>query len=139
MARLYQNNFFTGIIIVVFVVSGVIFREQPLLSRGIYLSQSTKAFRPIEEKEVTLYITDNIDTIKAVPVISELGITPMGIIRVSTRYNTTAEIYESCRKNLVEARRLAAIYGANKIIGNCLIYDKNASLSGTNLYAYAYR
>ena len=103
MVRLYQNIFYTGIIIVVFVVSGVIFREQPLLSRGIYLSQSTKAFTPIEEKEVTLYITDNIDTIKAVPVISELGITPMGIIRVSTRYNTTAEIYESCRKNLVEA------------------------------------
>ena len=139
MGRFHQNIIYAGILIAIIGFFWAIAPQHLSLPKGIYLPQSVETFATVSEKEVNFYSTDNMDIPKAVPAVAGFGANPIGIIRVDTHYNTTAEIPASCQQNMTEARRLAAVHGATKIIGNCLTSGKVGPLSGANLYAYAYR
>lgn len=139
MSRFQQNIIYAGILIAIIGFFWAIAPKHISLPKGVYLPQNMAVFAPISEKKVTFYATNNMDMRKAVPSVAELDADPIGIIRVVTNYNITAEIQASCQQNIIEATRLAAVHGATKILGNCLASGKIGPLSGANLYAYAYR
>lgn len=140
MTRFYQNILYIGILVAIVSFFWIIIPKYFSLPKGIYLPQSVKTFAPINEESVIFCSADAIDQSISVPRIADLDTKPIGIVRVDIHYHTNDQILISCQKTITEAKRLAALYGATKIVGNCLVSKNNHPIfSDAHLYAYAYR
>ena len=140
MTRFYQNVLYIGILVIIIGFFWIIIPKYFSLPKGIYLPQNIETFVPVNEESVAFYSADIIDQSTSVPRIADLYNKPIGIVRVDIHYHTNDQILTSCQKNITEAKRLAALYGATKIVGNCLVSKNNHPIfSDAHLYAYAYR
>lgn len=139
MNPLQQNIMYVGILIAVvsfFLAIGPKAKYEP---QAVYLPQTREFHFGVKLDEVIFYAAEEINLRKALPVVTNLSQSPIGIIRVDMHYTNKKEIQAACEKSMQKAKLVAVKYGATKIIGNCFSSGNRGPLDSANFYAYAYR